>query len=68
LSRRLHSSGFPARAPLLQGGADVRDVRKLLGHQEIDTTAIYTCVASTDLRGVVSLVARSHRREGRDWR
>jgi integrase/recombinase XerD len=45
---------------LLQGGADVRHVQKLLGHQEIDTTAIYTRVAITDLRGVV---ARAHPRE-----
>ena len=44
---------------LLQGGADVRHVQKLLGHEDIDNTAIYTRVAIKDLHGVV---ARSHPR------
>lgn len=34
---------------LLQGGADVRHVQKLLGHQSLDTTALYTRVAPQDL-------------------
>jgi integrase/recombinase XerD len=38
---------------LIQNGADVRHVQQLLGHAEIDTTAIYTRVAVKDLRGVV---------------
>ena len=60
-----HPARYTCATHLLQGGADVRHVQKLLGHQESDTTAIYTRVAITDLRGVV---ARSHPREDKDWR
>jgi site-specific recombinase XerD len=49
---------------LLQGGADIRYVQRLLGHQDLRTTAIYTRVTVDDLREVI---ARSHPRE-RGWR
>jgi len=45
---------------LLQGGADVRHVQKLLGHASVQTTAIYTKVVKGDLARVVE---RSHPRE-----
>lgn len=48
---------------LLQGGADIRHVQKLLGHASLQTTAIYTKVAPTDLARVV---AKTHPRE-RTW-
>ncbi len=49
---------------LLQNGADVRHVQKLLGHASLKTTAIYTHVAPEDLRRAVE---KAHPRE-RSWR
>jgi len=49
---------------LLQNGADVRHVQKLLGHAQLKTTAIYTHVAPEDLRRAVE---KAHPRE-RSWR
>ncbi len=49
---------------LLQGGADVRHVQKLLGHSNVQTTAIYTHVDTKDLARVV---AKAHPRE-RSWK
>jgi integrase/recombinase XerD len=45
---------------LLQNGADVRHVQKLLGHASLKTTAIYTHVAPEDLRRAVE---KAHPRE-----
>jgi integrase/recombinase XerD len=45
---------------LLQNGADVRHVQKLLGHAQVQTTAIYTHVAPEDLRRAVE---KAHPRE-----
>ena len=49
---------------LLQGGADVRHVQKLLGHASVQTTAVYTHVVPGDLARAVE---RSHPRE-RLWK
>jgi integrase/recombinase XerD len=45
---------------LLENGADVRHVQKILGHASIKTTAIYTRVAIGDLKAVLG---RAHPRE-----
>jgi site-specific recombinase XerD len=45
---------------LLQGGADVRHVQKLLGHSSVQTTATYTHVDTKDLARVM---AKAHPRE-----
>jgi integrase/recombinase XerD len=45
---------------LLQRGADVRHVQKLLGHSQVATTAIYTRVVPVDLKKVVE---KNHPRE-----
>ncbi len=38
---------------LLQGGADVRHIQALLGHSQLQTTALYTRVDTQDLRRVL---------------
>ena len=68
LSSMLHAYGREAGIPfnvsphglrhtcathLIKGGADVRHVQKLLGHAELDNTAIYTRVAVKDLHEVM---------------
>ena len=45
---------------LLAHGADVREIQKLLGHQDITTTALYTKV---DTRSLAAMLRRSHPRE-----
>jgi integrase/recombinase XerD len=47
---------------LLQGGADVRHVQKLLGHKDLSTTAVYTRVDTSGLQG---MLRRCHPRERR---
>ena len=45
---------------LLKGGADVRHVQELLGHESLQSTQLYTRVGVEDLRAVL---ARAHPRE-----
>lgn len=47
---------------LLKGGADIRHVQRLLGHKDLQTTALYTRVVVEDLREVLR---RAHPRERR---
>lgn len=58
---------------LLQGGADVRHVQKLLGHTSVQTTAIYTHVDTKDLARVMEKThprekTYNRRRKGTSWR
>jgi integrase/recombinase XerD len=48
---------------LLRGGADVRHIQELLGHAQLETTALYTRVVTSDLR---ELLRRCHPSER--WR
>jgi integrase/recombinase XerD len=49
---------------LLKGKASIRHVQELLGHQSLQSTALYTRVSIDDLHEVVS---RCHPRERRRW-
>ena len=71
-----HALRHSCATHLLRGGADVRHVQELLGHEHVQTTTVYTRVELKDLREVVE---RSHPRErtpkgkrhgkiGRSWR
>ena len=45
---------------VLRGGADVRHIQELLGHERLETTAVYTRVEIGDLKDAL---ARAHPRE-----
>jgi integrase/recombinase XerD len=56
----MHALRHTYATHLLQGGADVRHVQKLLGHASLQSTTIYTRVAVADLRRVLT---KRHPRE-----
>ena len=43
---------------LLERGADIRDIRDLLGHESVATTEIYTHVSAARQRRVVELLEK----------
>lgn len=56
----LHSLRHACATHMLAGGASLPLIQKLLGHEKMDTTAIYTHV---DLRELKAALARSHPRK-----
>jgi site-specific recombinase XerD len=56
-----HSLRHACATHLLRGGASVREIQQLLGHQSLDTTALYTRVAIQELKAAI---ARNHPRRG----
>jgi integrase/recombinase XerD len=55
-----HALRHACATHLLEGGADIRHIQRILGHRDLHTTEIYTKVQTADLRKVL---ARSHPRE-----
>ena len=41
---------------LLEGGADIRYIQKLLGHANLQTTQVYTHIANKDIRNISKLL------------
>lgn len=56
----LHTLRHACATHMLEGGASLPLIQKLLGHEKMDTTAIYTHV---DLRELKAALARSHPRK-----
>ena len=55
-----HTLRHACATQLLQGGADVRHIQELLGHERLETTVVYTRVEIADLKDAL---ARAHPRQ-----
>jgi len=49
---------------LVEAGYDIRTVQELLGHSNLQTTMVYTHVATTNRLGVISPLDRDSARQG----
>ena len=49
-----HTFRHSSATHLLENGYDIRTVQELLGHQNLQTTMIYTHIASKNILGVRS--------------
>ncbi len=56
----MHSLRHAFATHLLEQKEDIRVIQVLLGHKKIDTTTVYTHVATEVLRGVVSPIENPH--------
>jgi integrase/recombinase XerD len=54
-----HTFRHSCASHLLRGGASIRHVQRLLGHQGLETTEIYTHVEIQDLRLIIQKAAQS---------
>lgn len=59
LKANVHTFRHCCATHLLRGGASVRHVQRLLGHAQLDTTAIYTHLTTDDLKEAVSRLPQS---------
>lgn len=59
-----HMLRHTAATRLLEAGVDIRFVQRLLGHQSISTTEMYTAVSDSSLKTVITAAARGVREIG----
>lgn len=57
-SRQARHRAYTAATHLLESGTDIRIIQALLGHSSLNTTARYTQVATSTIRGTPSPLDR----------